>query len=267
MKPEFVEPGLAKHEVVSREAWLEARRALLAKEKAYQRAGDALSAEQRALPWVKLEKNYIFDGPAGPLSLADLFDGRSQLFVKHFMLGPGQQHHCVGCALEVDHLEGILVHLQNHDLSYVAVARAPIEEVEALRRRMGWRFPFVSSYRSDFNYDFNVSFTPEQLQAKRAFYNFRDTDPGLADLSGDSVFYRDEDGQIFHAYSTYSRGGEAFLGVYAYLDVSPKGRAEHGPHHSLTDWARPHDMYGQGGTVEATGRYHMAACGCAAHRG
>jgi predicted dithiol-disulfide oxidoreductase (DUF899 family) len=238
----------------------------MVKEKEHMKLGDQLSAEQRALPWVKIDKHYEFEGPLGTVTLSDLFAGCSQLFVKHYMLGPGQQHHCVGCALEVDHIEGILVHMQNHDLSYVAIARAPIEEIEVLRKRMGWRFPFVSSYRSDFNYDFHVSFTPEQVRTKTGFYNFRECDPGLEDLSGDSVFYKDEDGQIFYTYSAFGRGCERFLGVYGFLDVSPKGRAEHGPYHSLGDWVRPHDMYGQHGTVEATGRYHPEACGCSMHK-
>jgi len=255
-----------KHEVVSRETWLEARRALMAKERAHMQQGDQLNADLRALPWVKLEKSYTFDGPSGRLTLSDLFAGRSQLFVKHHMLGPGQQHHCVGCALEVDHLQGILVHLQNHDLSYVAIARASIEEIEALRQRMGWQFPFVSSYRSDFNYDFHVSFTPEQLKEKKAFYNFRESDPGIEDLSGDSVFYKDENGDIFHTYSTFGRGCERFLGIYGFLDVTPKGRGENGPYHSLTDWARPHDMYGKGGAIEPNGRYHAETCACSMHR-
>jgi predicted dithiol-disulfide oxidoreductase (DUF899 family) len=254
------------HAVVSREAWLEARRALGAKERAHMKQGDLLNAERRALPWVKIEKHYEFDSPSGKLSLSDLFDGRSQLFVKHYMLGPGQKHHCVGCALEVDHLEGILVHLQNHDLSYVAIARAPIEELEVLRARMGWRFPFVSSYHSDFNYDFDVSFTPEQVQAKKAFYNFRETDPFLEDLSGDSVFYKNERGEIFLTYAAFGRGCEIFLGIYPFLDVSPKGRAEHGPYHALGDWARPHDKYDEHGTVERTGRYHEEGCACSVHK-
>ncbi|RUL62372.1 DUF899 domain-containing protein [Dyella dinghuensis] len=254
------------HEVVSREAWLEARRALVAKEKAHMRLNDQLNAERRALPWLKIDKDYQFDSPTGKLSLSDLFDGRSQLFVKHYMLGPGQQHHCVGCALEVDHVEGTLVHLQNHDLSYVAIARAPIEEIEALRKRMGWRFPFVSSYHSDFNYDFNVSYTPEQVQAKKASYNFRDIDPPMEDLSGDSVFYKNEKGEIFLTYAAFGRGCELFLGIYPFLDVSPKGRAEHGPHHALGDWVRPHDKYGKQGTVEPTGRYHDEGCGCSMHK-
>src|SRR5215510_5120460 len=153
--------------ILSRGEWLAARKALLLKEKELTRLRDELAAERRALPWVRVEKQYVFDGPAGKVTLADLFDGRSQLFVKHFMLGPGQVTQCVGCSLEVDHVEGVLVHLQNHDVSYAVVARAPIEEIEAVRQRMGWRFPWVSSYRSDFNYDFNVSFRPDELAAGR----------------------------------------------------------------------------------------------------
>jgi predicted dithiol-disulfide oxidoreductase (DUF899 family) len=181
------------------------------------------------------------------------------------MMGPDQAQPCVGCAFEADHMDGILVHLENHDLSYVAIARAPIAQIEAMRRRMGWRFLWVSSFHSAFNYDFNVSFTPQQVAAGRAVYNFRETAPGLEDLSGDSVFFKDERGDIFHTYSTFGRGGEQFLGAYAYLDVSPNGRAEHGPHHSLADWVRPHDTYGQGGEVAGNGRYHSASCGCGKH--
>jgi predicted dithiol-disulfide oxidoreductase (DUF899 family) len=253
------------HPVVSRAEWLSARRALLEKEKAFTRSRDLLAAEQRALPWVKIEKEYVFEGPSGTRTLGELFEGRSQLFVKHFMLGPGQGRQCVGCSFEVDHVEGILEHLQRHDLSYVAIARAPIVEIEVIRKRMGWRFTWVSSYGSDFNYDFNVSFTPEQLAAKNALVNFRQTDPGLEDLSGDSVFFKDDAGQIFHTYSTFGRGGEEFLGAYRFLDITPKGRAENGPYHSLADWVRPRDMYGKGGFVEPTGRFHAPSCACGSH--
>jgi predicted dithiol-disulfide oxidoreductase (DUF899 family) len=252
--------------IVSREEWLEARKALMAKEKELTRLRDRLAGERRAQPWVRVEKQYVFDAPQGKVTLADLFDGRSQLFVKHFMMGPGQVEQCVGCSLEVDHIEGILVHLQNHDVSYVVVARAPIEEIEAVRQRMGWRFPWVSSYHSDFNYDFHVSFTPEDIAAGRAFYNYEYVNPGLEDRSGDSVFFKDEAGQIFHTYSTYGRGGEEFLGIYRYLDVTPKGRNEEGPYNTLADWVRPRTMYGKGGMVEGSGRYHQAACACAAHQ-
>jgi predicted dithiol-disulfide oxidoreductase (DUF899 family) len=256
---------ISTHRVVSREEWLDAREALLAKEKELTRRRDQLAAVRRALPWVRVEKQYVFDAPQGPVTLADLFDGRSQLFVKHFMMGPGQVSQCVGCSLEVDHLEGVLVHLQNHDVSYVVVARAPIEEIEAVRQRMGWRFPWVSSYRSDFNYDFHVSFTPDELAAGRAFYNYEYGNPGLEDRSGDSVFFKDEVGRIFHTYSTYGRGGEEFLGIYRYFDSTPKGRSEEGPYHTLADWVRPRNTYGQGGLVEGSGRYHRPACACAVH--
>ena len=254
------------HRVVSRSEWLAARTALLAKEKAFTQSRDQLSAEQRALPWVRIEKEYIFDGPSGKVTLAQLFNGRSQLFLKHFMMGPGQKHNCVGCAFEVDHLEGLLVHLENHDLTYAAVARAPIAEIEAYRKNMGWKFTWVSSYRSDFNYDFNVSFTPEQLASGTASYNFGQRNPGMEDLSGDSVFFKDDAGQIFHTYSTFGRGGEQFLGAYSFLDVTPKGRNENGPYHTLGDWVRPKNMYGQGGTVEGNGRFHVPECGCSVHK-
>jgi predicted dithiol-disulfide oxidoreductase (DUF899 family) len=250
---------LSQHEIVPRAEWLAARKELLRREKEFTRLRDQLSAQRRALPWVKIEKEYVFDAPEGKVTLADLFDGRSQLFIKHFMLGPGQTTQCVGCSLEVDHIEGILPHLENHDVTYAVVARAPIEEIEAVRKRMGWRFRWVSSCHSDFNYDFNVSFTREQVAAGHALYNYGKAPEWageLEDLSGNSVFYKDEAGQIFHTYSTFGRGGEEFLGIYRFLDATPKGREENGPYHSLADWARPRNMYDKGGTVEANGRYH-----------
>src|SRR5882724_1527841 len=213
---------LSEHEIVSQKEWLVARKDLLGKEKQLTRLRDKLAAERRALPWVKIEKDYVFDAPEGQVTLADLFDGRSQLFIKHFMMGPGQVTQCVGCSLEVDHIEGVLVHLQNHDVTYAVVARAPIEEIEAIRKRMGWKFPWVSSYRSDFNYDFNVSFTSEQIASGRAVYNFQKAPEwaaGLEDLSGDSVFFRDRSGQIYLTYATFGRGGEEFLGAYRILDT------------------------------------------------
>lgn len=153
---------------------------------------------------------------------------------------------------------------EGHDVSYAVVARAPIGEIEAVRQRMGWRFRWVSSFASDFNYDFHVSFRPGDIAAGTARYSYRDAQPGLEDFSGDSVFFRNEAGEIFHTYSTYSRGGEEFLGIYRYLEVMPKGRNENGPHHSLVDWARPRNLYGKGGTVEGNGRYHAEGCPCAA---
>ncbi|MGA7404881.1 MAG: thioredoxin family protein [Pseudolabrys sp.] len=261
--------SLSGHEVVSRSEWLIARKDLLEREKELTHFRDQVAAERRAIPWVKIEKEYTFDGPEGEVTLAELFDGRSQLFIKHFMMAPGQQTQCVGCSLEVDHTEGILPHLENHDVTYVAVARAPIEEIEAVRKRMGWKVRWVSSYHSDFNYDFNVSFTHQDAASGRAIYNFGvlpEWAAGIEDLSGDSVFYKDDAGQLFHTYSTFGRGGEEFLGIYRFLDATPKGREENGPYHSLTDWARPRNMYGKGGTVEPTGRYHQPACACEAHQ-
>ncbi|MBL6750688.1 MAG: thioredoxin family protein [Nevskia sp.] len=247
------------HKVVSAEEWLVARKALLAGEKALTRARDEVSRQRRALPWLRVEKPYLFDGPGGRQTLAELFDGRSQLIVKHFMFGPGWQEGCVGCSFEVDHVEGALPHLEHHDVSYVAVSRAPLAEIEAFRRRMGWRFRWVSSYGSDFNYDFGVSFTPEALAAGEVTYNYAPCRPGIEELSGRSVFYRDADGGIFHTYSAYGRGNEELLGTYVLLDLTPKGRNETGPRHDLTDWVRHHDRYGAGGFVAPTGRYVAAA--------
>jgi predicted dithiol-disulfide oxidoreductase (DUF899 family) len=257
---------LSEHEIVSQKEWLVARKDLLSKEKQLTRLRDKLAAERRALPWVKIEKEYVFDAPEGQVTLADLFDGRSQLFIKHFMMGPGQVTQCVGCSLEVDHVEGMLGHLEHHDVTYTVVARAPIEEIEAVRKRMGWRFRWVSSYHSDFNYDFNVSFAPQEIAAGRALHNYEYGDPGLEDHSGDSVFFKDAAGRIFHTYSTFGRGGEEFLGIYRYLDVMPKGRDESGPYHSLADWVRPRNMYGKDGMVEANGRYHQPVCACQVHQ-
>jgi predicted dithiol-disulfide oxidoreductase (DUF899 family) len=157
-----------------------------------------------------------------------------------------------------DHVVGLLAHLQNHDVSYAIVARAPIDEIEVVCKRMDWHIPWVSSYKSDFNHDFNVSFTDEEVAAHRGYYNFQWTDPGMKELSGDSAFFKDEKGQIFHTYSAYGRGSEQFLGIYGILDAMPKGRNETGPTHKLGDWARPHNMYGKGGAVEPNGRYHAA---------
>ena len=230
------------HEIVSRQAWIEARTALLAREKEFTRRRDELNAERRALPWVKVDKAYVFDGPNGKVTLSDLFAGRRQLFIKHFMLGPGQVGQCVGCSFEVDHLSGIRVHLENHGLTYAVVARAPLAEIEAVRKRMGWDFTRVSSFGSDFNYDFGVSFRPEDMAAGRAFYNYRRTNPGLEDLSGDSVFYKNDAGEVFHTYSTFARGADQLGSTYSLLDLTPKGRNEP-PGGNLTDWVRRHDKY------------------------
>jgi predicted dithiol-disulfide oxidoreductase (DUF899 family) len=240
--------------VVSREDWIAERKRLMAEEKEFTRRRDALAEKRRALPWVKIEKDYEFDSLQGRVKLADLFRGRSQLWVQSVMQGPGQPLQCVGCALGIDHIEGLLPHLENHDVSYVAVARATLPELTALWQRMGWRTPYYSSNGSDFNYDFGVSFKPEDMKAGRAIYNYTPGDPGLEDLSGDNVFYRDGSGNIFHTYSCFARGGEDFMTIYRLLEVTPKGRNE-APERGLTDWVRPHDMYGKGGEVAPNGRF------------
>jgi predicted dithiol-disulfide oxidoreductase (DUF899 family) len=231
------------HPIVSREQWLAARTALLAKEKEFTRLRDRLAAERRALPWVKVEKRYTFDAPEGKQTLGDLFAGRSQLVVKHFMLGPGWKDGCVGCSFGADHIDGGLVHLEHHDVSVVAVSRAPLAEIETYRRRMGWRFKWVSSHGSDFNYDYHVSFTPEDLAKGKVSYNYAMIDPGIDELPGVSVFFKDATGDIFHTYSSYARGSEELITTYMVLDLTPHGRNETGPHHNLMDWVRRHDEY------------------------
>jgi predicted dithiol-disulfide oxidoreductase (DUF899 family) len=230
------------HAVVSREEWLEARKALLAKEKEWTRMRDRLAAERRALPWVRIDKEYVFEGPNGKETLADLFAGRSQLMIKHFMLGPGWQDPCVGCSFEMDHVGGMLIHVEHHDVSYVVVSRAPYPEIAAVQKRMGWKFKWVSSFGGDFNYDFNVSFTPEQIAAGNATYNYQAGAKPFEEMSGRSVFYKDENGAVFHTYSSFARGGEIMLGAYGVLDMTPKGRAER-PGGNLTDWVKHHDRY------------------------
>jgi predicted dithiol-disulfide oxidoreductase (DUF899 family) len=245
------------NEVVSREEWLQARKALLLKEKEHTREHDRLTAEIRGLPWVRIDKPYLFDGPNGRETLSDLFEGRSQLIVKHFMFGPGWKEGCVGCSFHCDHIDGALAHLAQRDVTWVAVSRAPFAELEPFRRRMGWRFKWVSSYGSDFNSDFHVSFSPDEIAARAIYYNYetRDLSFKSEEMSGTSVFYKDPAGDIFHTYSSYARGNEIFLGTYHYLDIVPKGRNETGPNHTLTDWVRHHDRYDSGGLVDHTGRY------------
>jgi predicted dithiol-disulfide oxidoreductase (DUF899 family) len=231
------------HQIVSRSEWTTARAELLVEEKKLTRLRDQVSERRRELPWVKVEKNYVFDGPNGRETLSDLFDSRGQLVVRHFMFGPDWEEGCVGCSFWSDHLDGALVHLEHHDVSVVVVSRAPFGKIETFRRRMGWRFKWVSSFGSDFNYDFGVSFTPEQLASGKVVYNYGLTDRVGEEMPGTSVFYKDPDGQIAHTYSSFARGGEAMLGTYALLDLTPKGRDETGPGHNLTDWVRLHDRY------------------------
>ena len=243
------------HPIVSHDEWLAARKQLLGKEKELTRLRDQLAVERRDLPWVKVEKRYVFDGPDGKETLADLFGGRSQLIIKHFMFGPGWSEGCVGCSFELDHVDGILVHLEHRDVSYVAVSRAQLAEIEAFKKRMGWHIKWVSSCGNDFNYDFHVSFKPEEIAKGEAYYNYEIRKIGIDKLSGRSVFYKDGNGDVFHTYSSYGRGGEDMLGTYRLLDLVPKGRDETGPNRNLSDWARHHDRYGDRGFVAVTGRW------------
>jgi predicted dithiol-disulfide oxidoreductase (DUF899 family) len=229
------------HEVVSREEWLEARKALLVKEKALTRQRDAVNRERLSLPWVKVDKDYVFETEAGPARLADLFAGRSQLIIIHFMFGPDWEAGCPGCSFGADHMDGALVHLNHHDVSLVTVSRAPLPKLLAYKKRMGWKFPWVSSFGSNFNYDFHVSFTPEQLAAGEVDYNFTTIPSEKAhdELPGLSSFYKGEDGTIYHTYSQYARGGEETLGTMMFLDTAPLGRNET----STLSFIRRHDEY------------------------
>ncbi|HKI04220.1 MAG TPA: thioredoxin family protein [Thermoanaerobaculia bacterium] len=231
--------ALPGHQVVSREDWLEARKAHLAEEKEFTRLRDELSRRRRELPWVKVDKEYVFDGPDGRETLDELFAGRSQLIVYHFMLAPGWGEGCSGCSFLVDHVDGTLPHLEHHDVSLVVVSRAPLPELEAFKKRMGWGFKWVSSNGSDFNYDYRVSFTKDELAEGEVSYNYRMLKLSGEDQPGISVFYKDEAGEVFHTYSSYERGGDLLIGTYNYLDLTPKGRNESSP----MDWMRLHDSY------------------------
>lgn len=230
------------HAVVSREAWLDARRKLLAQEKEFTRRRDQLSAERRALPWVKVDKEYVFDTPAGRRTLPELFDGRSQLVIYHFMFGPDWEEGCKSCSFWADNFNGIDVHLRHRDVTFMAVSRAPLEKLEAFRRRMGWSFTWASSADSDFNHDYHVSFTPEEMERGEAEYNFARIKPPVSELVGISVFYKDPSGAVFHTYSCYSRGVDMMNGAYHYLDLTPKGRDEKGLRFTQ-EWVRWHDRY------------------------
>ena len=243
---------MEQHKIVSREEWLVARKAHLAKEKELTRQRDELNRQLRELPWVKVEKRYVFDGPKGPETLADLFAGRSQLILQHFMFGPGWKEGCVGCSFSADHMDGALPHLEHHDVSFVAVARAPLADIAAFHKRMGWRFKWVSSYGSDFNYDYHISFTKEEIATGKVYYNYAVGNFQSEEMSGRSVFYKDAAGDIFHTYSSYARGGDHLLGAYNYLDITPKGRNES---RGMGDWVRHHDKYDAADSGEWTGRF------------
>ena len=231
------------HKIVSQEEWLAARKAHLAKEKEFTKARDALSRQRRELPWVRVEKAYAFDGPDGRETLGDLFAGRSQLITYHFMLGPGWEQGCKSCSLLADHFDGAAVHLAQRDVTLVVVSRAPLAEIESFKKRMGWRFKWVSSFGSDFNHDYHVSFTPDEMAKGPVYYNYQDQKFGSEEAPGASVFYRDGDGHIFHTYSSYGRGLDILIGAYNFLDLVPKGRDEDKLDYTMA-WVRHHDRYG-----------------------
>jgi predicted dithiol-disulfide oxidoreductase (DUF899 family) len=233
--------------IVSQDEWLDARRALLVKEKAYMRAGDALAEERRALPWVKIEKNYSFDTERGRKTLAELFGDRSQLIVHHFMFAPEWEAACPGCSFQAEHVDGPARHLEQHNVTILAVSRAPLAKILAYRKRMGWDFEWVSSFGSDFNYDFHVTFRKEHVAQGKVDYNFGTitTDKRYIDeeLPGLSVFTKNEAGEVFLTYSTYARGLDALLDTNHYLDVTPEGRNGS----AYPNWPRRHDEYPSSG--------------------
>ena len=230
------------HKVVSREQWLVARKEHLAKEKEFTRLRDQLSRERRELPWVKVETEYVFDGPGGKLSLADMFEGRSQLIIYHFMFGPEWQEGCPSCSFWADNFNGVGIHLNHRDINMVAVSRAPLEKLDAYKKRMGWIFPWYSSYGSDFNYDYQASYTPEEMSQDGIFYNYEVRKFPSEETPGISVFYKDEQGEIFHTYSCYSRGLDMLNGAYHHMDLVAKGRDEDELPQSMA-WLSRHDQY------------------------
>jgi predicted dithiol-disulfide oxidoreductase (DUF899 family) len=230
--------------VVSPAEWLEARKEFLVAEKEFTRMRDELSRKRRDLPWEKVEKPYVFETTTGQQMLADLFDGRSQLIVYHFMFGPGWKEGCPGCSYVVDHFDGVTTHLANRDTTLVAASRAPLTEFQAFKKRMGWNFKWVSSSPSDFNYDYQVSFRADELSSGPVTYNYRPIDFRSEEAPGASVFYKDADGNIYHTYSSFGRGLDIVLSTYNLLDLTPKGRDEAGLDRPMA-WLRHHDRYEQ----------------------
>ncbi len=230
------------HRVVSHEEWIEARRRHLTREKELTRLRDQLAQERRELPWEKVDKHYVFDGAKGKESLIDLFEGRTQLVVYHFMFDPSWEEGCKSCSFWIDNLDGVIVHLAHRDVSFVAISRAPYATIQAYRKRMGWRVEWLSSLANDFNRDFHVTFTPEERESGQAYYNYATGSFPAPEGPGVSVFYRDTDGSIYHTYSAYSRGIDMINGAYHVLDLVPKGRGEAGLSYSM-EWLERHDAY------------------------
>jgi predicted dithiol-disulfide oxidoreductase (DUF899 family) len=230
------------HKIVLETEWIAARKAHLAAEKKFTEARDELSRQRRELPWEKVEKNYVFEGPNGKETLSDLFGGRSQLMVYHFMFGPEWKEGCQSCSMEADHIDGVLPHLAARDVRLIMVSRAPWAQIQAFQKRMGWGFHWVSSYGNDFNYDYDVSFTKEQMAKGEMEYNYTKQKFPSDEGPGASAFFRDAAASVFHTYSTYGRGLDMLLGVYNWLDLAPKGRDEQGLAFTMA-WVRHHDKY------------------------
>jgi predicted dithiol-disulfide oxidoreductase (DUF899 family) len=236
--------NLDNHQIVSKNEWIAARKVLLKKEKEFTALRDQLGQQLRDLPWVAVDKEYLFDGPNGKETLLDLFDGTSQLIVYHFMYDPKWDLGCPSCSFWADNFNGIVVHLNQRDVTMIAVSRAPYSKIDAYKKRMGWDFKWVSSHDTDFNFDYQVSFTSDELEKKKGFYNFAIVDPHISELPGVSIFYKNQSNRIFHTYSTYSRGIDILNTAYNYLDLVPKGRDEM-DHEFPQFWVRRHDQYGK----------------------
>jgi predicted dithiol-disulfide oxidoreductase (DUF899 family) len=233
--------GIENRKVVSQKQWLAARKRLLVKEKKFSKLRDELNLQRRKLPWVKIQKDYAFDGPTGKLTFRGLFGGKSQLIVYHFMFGPGWGEGCEHCSFWADHFDSVNIHIGQRDTAFAVVSRAPLTEIAPFKKRMGWRFKWVSSFNTDFNFDFNVSFTPEQLKRGTAIYNYRKLDMEIDEREGVSAFYRDQNGDVYHTYSSYERGIDLMNTTYNFLDLTAKGRDENPE--STQDWVRYHDEY------------------------
>jgi predicted dithiol-disulfide oxidoreductase (DUF899 family) len=242
------------HRVVSLTEWTARRKELLRKEKEFTKLRDELSRQRRELPWEKVEKQYVFDGPNGRETFADLFGGKSQLIIYHFMLGPGWEAGCPSCSYLADHFDGSLVHLANRDVTLAVVSRAPMLEIAAFKKRMGWAFRWVSSFGNDFNRDYHVSFTKEEMANGKVEYNYETMEFPSEEAPGVSVFYKNERGEIFHTYSSYGRGLDILVGAYNFLDLAPKGRDEDGLAFSMA-WVRHHDRYAEGYFVDPKALY------------
>jgi predicted dithiol-disulfide oxidoreductase (DUF899 family) len=247
-----------KPRIVPPAEWLAARKELLKKEKEFSRLRDELSRQRRELPWEKIEKQYVFDGPNGKETLADLFGGKSQLIIYHFMFGPDWKEGCPSCSLLADHFDGSLPHLAARDVRFAVASRAPLSHIEAFKKRMGWRFKWVSSYATDFNFDYHVSFTKEELAKGEMTYNYTTQKFPSEEGPGASVFYKDAAGNIFHTYSAFARGLDMMIGAYNWLDLVPKGRDEEGLAHTMA-WVRHHDKYAEAYVVDPNKTYEQPA--------